>query len=190
MMPVDLQCTFLVGGAMAFIARRRLATASEEWMARTRTVVLVFSGIVFAPVWTYITLRWTGWETMYAWDLSTVPFLLVAAFLPAMGVTTLGGFWSTERLLAKGRTAAAVALNAVVAGSCVAIVGPRWDRFTFVGTVAQFDAGDRGNLLHSDFAVMMAIATVLVFGPAAVLIIHWLRDPADDPAAQVGPPTR
>jgi hypothetical protein len=178
MLQIDLQCSFLVGAAMAGIARKRLRDAPPEWLARTRTVVMAFGGIVFAPVWTYITLRWTPWESMYLWDLSTIPTLLVAAFVPGLSIAAMLGFWATQRLLVSGRGAAAIALNALVAATAVAIVARGWDRATFVGTLAQYREGPTANVLSSDLAQMLAVATALVFVPAAVLIYSWLRGAA------------
>jgi len=109
MMQIDLQSSFLVGSTMATLARRRLLAASPDWLARTRIVVLAFSAIVFAPVWLYITLRWTPWETMYIWDLATVPTWLLALFLPLISLGALVGFEMTRRLLHGGHQGGALA---------------------------------------------------------------------------------
>jgi hypothetical protein len=175
MMQIDLQCSMLVGSAMACVARRRLARATPAWIAGAHVAVLAFAGLVFAPVWLYITLRWTPWETMYVWDLSTVPMLLVALFLPALSVAALAGFSLTHHLLVARRAAAAAAANGIVLASCIFVAARGWERAGFVGTLAQFRAGGRGNLLHSDLAVMFVVAGVLVFAPAAAITIHWLR---------------
>jgi hypothetical protein len=180
MLQIDLQCSFLIGSLMAHLAGPRLRTASPAWLARTRSVVMAFGGIVFAPVWTYITLKWTPWESMYHWDLSTIPYLLVAAFLPGLSVAAMLGFWATQRLVLGGRGLAALALNGVVAAVSIAIVVVGWRRATFVGTLEQFNAGAEPNFLHSDLLRMLAVATLLVFGPAAVLIYSWLRGGPDE----------
>jgi hypothetical protein len=183
MLQIDLQCSFLVGSLMARLAWPRLRTASPEWLARTRTVVMAFGGIVFAPVWAYITLRWTPWESMYTWDLSTLPLLLVAAFLPALSVAAMLGFWATQHLLLAGRKLAALSLNGVVVASVALVVGLGFRRATFVGTLEQFRAGPEMNFLTSDLARMLVVATVLVFGPAAILIYAWLRESPDGGSA-------
>jgi len=175
MMQIDVQATFLMGSTIAFIARRRLPHASPEWLARTRTAALIFGGVVFSPVWLYITLRWTPWETMYIWDLSTVPLLVISAFIPALSLSALAGFWITQRLITSRRMPIALLLNGAVVASCVVIVALAWDRFTFVGTLAEFQAGGRGNLLWSDLARAFIVANILIFGPAAILMVRWLK---------------
>src|SRR5215813_8049153 len=175
MMQIDLQCSLLVGSSMAFVARSRLARASKDWIADAHIAVLAFAGLVFAPVWLYITLRWTPWETMYLWDLSTVPMLLVAAFLPALSLAALAGFSLTHHLLVARQALPAAVVNGLAAASCIYIALRGRDQAGFVGTLAEFEAGGRGNLLHSDLALMFAIAGVLVFAPAAFITIRWLR---------------
>jgi hypothetical protein len=176
MLQIDLQCSFVVGSLMAHLARRRLRTASPAWLASTRTVVMAFGGIVFAPVWTYITLAWTPWESMYNWDRSTIPVLLVAAFVPGLSVAAMLGFWVTQHLLVTDRPRLALVVNGAVAATVVAIVAVGWRRATFVGTLEQFRAGPTPNILESDLARMLVVATVLVFAPAGILIYRWLRD--------------
>jgi hypothetical protein len=175
MMPIDLQCSFLVGSMMAFISGRRLPMATPTWLARARILALIFGGIVFTPVWIYITLRWTPWESMYVWDLSSVPFSLVALFPPGLSLAALLGFNTTARLLSTRRVISSVGINLLVLASCVAVVVPGWERFTFVGTLEEFAAGMRGNLLKSDLALFVIAVTVLFFAPAAVLIVRALR---------------
>lgn len=175
MMQIDLQSSFLVGSAMATLARRRLVGAPPEWLARTRIVVLAFSGIVFAPVWLYITLRWTPWETMYTWDLATVPTWLLALFLPLISLAALIGFELTRRLLAAGQRGRALAFNGMVLLSVALIAWRGRAQAGFVGSIEEFEAGGRGNLLHSDLAAMLLVATGLVFIPVAGLVTYWLR---------------
>lgn len=175
MMQIDPQCSFLVGSAMALVSRRRLRRATPRRLAETRNVVLAFTGAVFAPVWIYITLRWTGWETMYVWDADTVPLWLVAVFLPLLSLTALVGFHVTQTLVRRDRTRAAIVIFAAVAASCVAIAGVGWDRVTYVGDVAGYRAGERANILSSDLLLMFGVGGVLVFGPTAALVIHWLK---------------
>ncbi len=174
-MQIDLQCSALIGSSMAFVARRKLGSASKEWIADAHIAVLTFAGLVFAPVWLYITLRWTPWESMYIWDLSTVPLLLVAAFLPALSLAALGGFAITHHLLTSQHGVAAGLVNAIIAASCGYIAWRGRAQAGFVGTIAEFQAGGRGNLLHSDLATMFIVAGVLVFAPAAIITIRWLR---------------
>jgi len=175
MMQIDLQSSFLVGSTMATLARRRLLAASPDWLARTRIVVLAFSAIVFAPVWLYITLRWTPWETMYIWDLATVPTWLLALFLPLISLGALVGFEMTRRLLHGGHRGRALAFNGLVVASVALIIWRGRAEAAFVGSIEEFDAGGRGNLLHSDLAAMLLVATALVFIPVAGLITFWLR---------------
>jgi hypothetical protein len=175
MMQIDLQCSALIGSAMAGIAHKKLSSASKEWIADAHIAVLVFAGLVFAPVWLYITLRWTPWESMYIWDLSTVPLLLVCAFLPALSLAALGGFAMTHHLLTGKHLGLALLGNGILAGSCAFVAIRGHEQAGFVGTLAEFQAGGRGNLLHSDLAVMFVIAGVLVFAPAAIITIRWLR---------------
>lgn len=175
MIQVDLQCSFLIGSAMALISRRRLRDATEKRLAEIRTVVLAFASTVFAPVWLYITWRWTGWETMYLWDRDTIPPALVAVFLPAVALAALAGFRVSQALIRRDRLGVAVAVFAAVLASCVAIAAIGWDRVTYVGDVAGFEAGGRGNLIGSDLFVMFGIGGLLVFGPTAALVITWLR---------------
>ena len=175
MMQIDLQCSALIGSAMAGIAHRKLASASKEWIADAHIAVLTFAGLVFAPVWLYLTLRWTPWESMYLWDLTTVPQLVVALFLPALSLCALGGFAMTHHLLIGKHGTLALAANALLAGSCALITWRGRAQAGFVGTLAEFDAGGRGNLLHSDLAIFFIIAGVLVFAPAAIITIRWLR---------------
>lgn len=183
MMQIDLQSSFLVGSSMAALARRRFVGASDDWLDRTRIVVLAFAGIVFAPVWLYITLRWTAWETMYRWDLDTIPLWLVVSFLPCLSLTAVLGFEATRRTLAAGRPGRALVVNAPVIASVALIVWSGRDRAGFVGSLDEFAAGGRGNLLHSDLAVMFLVATALVFVPCAGLIVYWLRWSRDDDRA-------
>jgi hypothetical protein len=183
MMQIDLQCSMLIGSAMAFAARRRLARASPEWIADAHIAVLVFAGLVFAPVWLYITLRWTAWETMYLWDLSTVPRGLVAAFLPALSLAALGGFALTHHLLVGGRPGLCALANGLAAASCAIVALGGWDRATFVGSLADFAAGARPNLLRSDLVLAFGVAGALVFTPAAILTLRWLRSPSLAPKA-------
>ncbi len=180
MIQIDLQASFLVGSTMALVARKRLRSASDEWIANARNVVLAFGGMVFAPVWLYITLRWCDWETMYMWDLSTVPRLLLVLFLPCLALAGLAGFYLTKRLIRANKLPAALLINGVVIATCVAVALIGWDRFTFVGTVAEFEAGGRGNLLGSDLLRWLGLGALFVFAPAAVLIVHWLRTSEDD----------
>jgi hypothetical protein len=175
MMQIDLQCSALIGSAMAFVARKKLGSATKEWIADAHIAVLTFAGLVFAPVWLYITMRWTPWESMYIWDLSTVPMLLVAAFLPALSLAALGGFALTHHLLTSQHVLAAGLVNAFIAGSCLYIAWRGHAQAGFVGTIAEFQAGGRGNLLHSDLAIMFIVAGALVFAPAAIITIRWLR---------------
>jgi len=175
MMQIDLQCSALIGSTMAFVARKKLGSATKEWIADAHIAVLTFAGLVFAPVWLYITLRWTPWESMYVWDLSTVPTLLVCAFLPGLSLAALGGFAMTHHLLAGKHAGLCLLSNAILAGSCAFVAIRGHDQAGFVGTLAEFEAGGRGNLLHSDLAVMFLVAGVLVFAPAAIITIRWLR---------------
>lgn len=176
MMQVDLQSSFLLGSGMAIVARRRLRTADAAWLARTHAVVLAVGGAVFAPVWLYITLRWTGWETMYRWDLATIPPWLVAAFLPAISLAALLGFRITAALIRAERVALALALDALLAASCAAIVALGWQRVIVVGTMAERRAGTAGRFLGSELAATLAVATVLIVAPVAVLVVRWLRE--------------
>src|SRR5215471_12963958 len=121
MMQIDLQCSALIGSAMAFVARKKLGSATKEWIADAHIAVLTFAGLVFAPVWLYITMRWTPWESMYIWDLSSVPMLLVAAFLPALSLAALAGFAMTHHLLTSDRALLAALANGVIAGSCLLV---------------------------------------------------------------------
>lgn len=175
MIQIDLQCSFLVGSAMALVSRRRLREASEQRLAEIRTVVLAFAATVFAPVWLYITWRWTAWEMMYVWDRDTVPVWLIAVFLPAVALAALVGFRVTQTLICRDKTAAALAVIGAVFATCVAVAVIGWERVTYVGTVAGFEAGERGNLVGSDLFVMFGVGGVLVFGPTAALVIYWLR---------------
>ena len=175
MIQVDLQASFLVGSAMALVARRRLREASEQRLAEIRTVVLAFAATVFAPVWLYITWRWTGWEMMYWWDRETVPPHLVAVFLPGVALAALGGFRVTQTLICRDRLGVALAILAAVFASCGVITAVGWERVTYVGTVEGFEAGERNNLVGSELFAMFGIGGLLVFGPTAALVIHWLR---------------
>lgn len=175
MIQVDLQASFLVGSTVALVARRRLRDADEDELRRVRTVALAYAATVFAPVWLYITWRWTAWEMMYFWDRDTVPELLIAAFLPGIALSTLGGFWITQRLVCAEKPAAAFAVIGVVFASCVAVTVWGWERVNYVGTVAGFEAGERGNLVGSDLFYAFIAASLLVFLPTAIIVIRWLR---------------
>lgn len=179
MMQIDLQCTFLVGSLMAYLSRKKLIVASPEWIARTRNVVLAFGGIIFAPVWLYITLRWTPWETMYIWDLSTVPFWFVALFLPFLSITALIGWRITQKLIRSKKMLLSFLINGAVLASVIVVVALGWEQAGFVGTLEEFRAGQRGNLFQSDLIAMLAVTSLWVFLPAGGLIITWLRSPAE-----------
>lgn len=175
MMQIDLQCSYLIGASMAFMAGRRLKR--RERLANARTLVLIVGGMVFAPVWLFITLRWPEWETMYLWDRGTLPLWLVALFLPAISVVASAGFWVTSRLLADGRKRTAYAITGVLAASCAVPMVLGWERVKTVGTLAEYEAGLRGNLLESDLMAMFIVATVWVFTPVAVIVRKWLKEP-------------
>lgn len=176
MIQVDLQASFLVGSAVALVGRRRLREADDDELRRVRTVALAYASTVFAPVWLYITWRWTGWEMMYFWDRDTVPEILIAAFLPGIALAALAGFWITEKLVCARRMGAAFAVIGAVFASCVAVAIWGWERVNYVGTVAGFEAGERGNLVGSDLFYAFGVVSLLVFLPTAILAIRWLRD--------------
>lgn len=175
MMQIDLQCSFLVGSAMAVIGREQLRSGRPEALTRGYMLALAFGAIVFTPLWIYISLRWTAWESMYVWDLRTLPSGLMALFPPALSVAALAGFRATAALLSAGRAAFAAAVNLAVIGSCIVVVLLGWDRFTFVGTQAEFASGKRGNLLESDLLVFIVRASIFLFAPAMFFLIRELR---------------
>lgn len=174
MMQIDLQCSFLVGSVMALIAHQRLRSGSE-WLTRGRMLALGFGAIVFTPVWIYISLRWTPWESMYVWDRTTVPLALVALFPAGLSLVALAGFSLTAALLSAGRARLAIAINAALVGSCIFVILLGWDRFTFVGTQAEFMSGKRGNLLESDLMSFIARTSILFIAPAMFFLIRELR---------------
>jgi hypothetical protein len=175
MMQIDLQSSFLVGSGMAVIGRDRLSSSLYAGLARGRTLALLFGALIFTPVWIYITLRWTAWESMYVWDSTTVPRIVLALFPPGLCVAAVAGFSATAALLSSGRTLWAAALNAVMIGSCLLIILLGWSRFTFVGTQAEFLSGGRANLFQSDLVSFVVWASILFFAPTMFLLIRQLR---------------
>jgi hypothetical protein len=175
MMQIDLQCSFLVGSAMAVIGREQLRSGRPEALTRGYMLALAFGAIVFTPLWIYISLRWAAWESMYVWDLRTVPSGLMALFPPALSVAALAGFSATAALLSAGRAAFAAVVNLAVIGSCIVVVLLGWDRFTFVGTQAEFASGKRGNLLESDLLLFIVGVSIFFFAPAMFFLIRELR---------------
>jgi hypothetical protein len=175
MMQIDLQSSFLVGSAMAAISRDRLVSRPAEGLARGRTLALVFGALIFTPIWIYITVRWTGWESMYTWDWTTVPRIVLTLFPPGLSIAAVAGFSITAALLASGRQRIAAVINAAMLGSCLVIILLRWDRFTFVGTKTEFLSGERGNLFHSDLLRFVVWASILFFAPAAFILFRQLR---------------
>lgn len=175
MMQIDLQSSFVVGSFMGFLARRRFAKADPAFLAGTRTAVLIFGGIVFAPVWLYVILAYTPWETMYLWDLDTVPHWLVTIMLPLLSAFALAGFWLTQWAATRGKMWVTYAANALMLLTIAIVTIRGWERARFVGTLDEFAAGGGSNFFASDLALTFAIATVIIFAPAAMLIGHWLR---------------
>jgi hypothetical protein len=173
-MQIDLQSSFLVGSAMALVARDRLPLATERWVSRARMVALAIGGAVFAPAALYVTLRWTGWGTMYLWDRSTVPTPLLSLFPVAVTLSSLLGFHLTCRMIRAGRRHHALLVNGLVLVSCLAVVAVGWDRVGFVGTLEEYAAGGRANLLQSDLAPALGGVGLLAC-LVAVLVIGWLR---------------
>jgi len=137
-------------------------------------LALGVGGAVFAPAALYITLRWTGWGTMYLWDRATVPAPLLSLFPVGVALASLLGFHLTCRMICAGRQPQALLVNGLVLASCLAVFAVGWDRVRFVGTLDEYAAGGRANLLQSDLALALG-AVGLLACLVAVLIISWLR---------------
>jgi uncharacterized protein (TIGR02996 family) len=180
MMQIDVQGSFLIGSAMALLARHQLPHASERWIAKARTLALAFGSAVFTPTCLYIALRWTPWETMCLWDRATLPTYVLALFAVVVAAASVLGFQLTCALIRGGRPHQALALNgvavdAVAGGLPAASLRGRTNKVTAARVLDL-----AGRRCDADLAALLAVFPVgaIDAGTAQIEALRrWPRDP-------------
>jgi hypothetical protein len=177
MIQVDLQCAYLMGAALGYFTRKQIPTASKAWMQRAYGWVYVIGAVGYAPVWLFITLRWTAWETQYTWDLSTLPHWFAALYLVAITLCCKAGFWITARTIRARRAVLGLALSGVMAASVALIIALRIDRVGYVGPLDGYHPGVAANFFGSDLSLWLFAVTLFPILPFGYYVVHRARQP-------------
>jgi len=103
MVQVDVFWSYAIGASFAAGAARQLKDEPNTFQNPYFTKTLLFLSIFFAPSGVVLLWAFTGWETMYLWDRSTLPGWIV----PIFGITNITqgiiGFWVAHKLIRSGK---------------------------------------------------------------------------------------
>lgn len=89
-----------LGAALAFIAQS--SPTPEYAERRSRSVLLLFSAVVFVPICAYFASFWGDWAMAYLIDTRTLPAAFLLLVLVLDGLSVWGGFKLTAELCGRG----------------------------------------------------------------------------------------
>lgn len=89
---------FALGSGLAFIVQAGPAPAER----RIRTVLWLFTGLVFMPICAYFASFWGDWAMAYVADIRSVPLAVLLLILALDGASVWGGFKTSQELAGRG----------------------------------------------------------------------------------------
>jgi hypothetical protein len=181
MITVDGPISFLVGAGIAAACRRADGTIAD----RDRTLLrgLAVQSLVLTPIILYFMLRFPDWEWNYLFDAEAFFFgdhprlapLLLALIVSALTASYLAGFALAERLLRGGSTRPVLALLAGTGTLVGLIMAVMWRQTLFIGTRAEWLAGDAPLIFTVPDFLMAQTAAGALLAPAIVWIVWKAR---------------
>lgn len=177
MLQVDLPLSYAVGAGLALAAHKRLRYEDSLWFNRHLMAAVSYFGIAHVPASLFFLTLWPDWDVMYAWSGESLPIWVSPLFALGLFVSGLLGFVATHGLIRKDRIPVALGLVALCLLFTGAVCAIWHDRFLFVGTQAQYQAGPAINIHKSDLPWGFAILIGGVMGlPQAALMLRFWRE--------------
>ncbi|MCR4314974.1 MAG: hypothetical protein NUW37_01355 [Planctomycetes bacterium] len=184
MVQIDVPLAFCLGATLALIARDVLLSEPKVFANPFVFRGLFVCSLTIVPVGVFYLWSFPHWDTMYMFEPSYanpfgpaagIPATLVLGFVPALMLLSLAGFTLTHRLILRGGLFVPILVPCLVFAGVCAFCYAMSERMLYVGTYAEFAAGQRYTpdetwVLWNLAGIITAIVMVVGVGAWAIYI--------------------
>ncbi len=140
------------------------------------TLVLMFLGLIMAPITTYLYAAHASWTWMYLVNPEAVPSFAILPLVALHSATVLLGWYVGARLILAGRLMIAAYVSA--AAAVVSLLGVLifWNRLGRYGTYVEFEQHRALPIMEVKLGYVLVALTVGVVASAAFVAFELLLD--------------